>query len=90
MLLNDRIESNSVAVEGAKCLSVLKILSFKQPWGILLCRFFIEPIWWFNGVVPFVGMGSKLMAKDADGNFDYAKKESNTKGALDIIKSHRK
>lgn len=47
MLLNDRIASNSVAVDGAKSLSVLKILSFKQPWGILLCRFFIEPIWWF-------------------------------------------
>lgn len=47
LILNDRIENNDVAVEGAKSLSVGKILSFKQPWGILLCRFFIEPIWWF-------------------------------------------
>ncbi|WP_299272441.1 MFS transporter [uncultured Psychroserpens sp.] len=47
MLLNDRIENNVVVTEGAKSLSVVKILSFKQPWGILLCRFFIEPIWWF-------------------------------------------
>ncbi|NER15825.1 MFS transporter [Spongiivirga citrea] len=47
LILNDRIENNDVAVEGTKSLSVLKILSFKQPWGILLCRFFIEPIWWF-------------------------------------------
>lgn len=47
LLLNDRIENNDVAVEGAKSLSVGKILSYKQPWGILLCRFFIEPIWWF-------------------------------------------
>jgi ACS family hexuronate transporter-like MFS transporter len=47
LLLNDRIENNVVVVEGAKSLPVLKILSFKQPWGILLCRFFIEPIWWF-------------------------------------------
>ncbi len=47
LILNDRIENNDVAVEGAKSLSVTKILSFKQPWGILLCRFFIEPIWWF-------------------------------------------
>lgn len=47
MLLNDRKENNNVTVDGAKSLSVLKILSFKQPWGILLCRFFIEPIWWF-------------------------------------------
>ena len=47
MLLNDRIENNNVVVEGAKSLSVTKILSYKQPWGVLLCRFFIEPIWWF-------------------------------------------
>ena len=47
MLLNDRKENNDVVVEGAKSLSVPKILSYKEPWGILLCRFFIEPIWWF-------------------------------------------
>jgi|TARA_B110000908_G_scaffold171464_1_gene234315 ACS family hexuronate transporter-like MFS transporter len=47
MLLNDRIENNNVVDENAKSLSVAKILSFKQPWGVLLCRFFIEPIWWF-------------------------------------------
>lgn len=47
LILNDRIENDDVAVEGAKSLSVGKILSFKQPWGVLLCRFFIEPIWWF-------------------------------------------
>jgi len=47
LILNDRIANNDVAVEGAKSLSVGKILSFKQPWGVLLCRFFIEPIWWF-------------------------------------------
>lgn len=47
LILNDRIENNDVAVKGAKSLSVTKILSYKQPWGILLCRFFIEPIWWF-------------------------------------------
>ena len=47
LILNDRIANNDVAVEGAKSLSVPKILSYKEPWGILLCRFFIEPIWWF-------------------------------------------
>ncbi|WP_299892031.1 MFS transporter [uncultured Lacinutrix sp.] len=47
LILNDRIENNDVAVKGAKSLSVGKILSYKQPWGVLLCRFFIEPIWWF-------------------------------------------
>jgi ACS family hexuronate transporter-like MFS transporter len=47
MLLNDRIANNDVVVEGAKSLPVGKILSYKQPWGVLFCRFFIEPIWWF-------------------------------------------
>ncbi len=47
LILNDRIENNDVADEDAKSLSVPQILSYKQPWGILLCRFFIEPIWWF-------------------------------------------
>ncbi len=47
LILNDRIENNDVAVDGAKSLGVGKILSYKQPWGVLLCRFFIEPIWWF-------------------------------------------
>ncbi len=47
LLLNDRIKNNDVEIEGAKSLSVGKILSYKQPWGVLLCRFFIEPIWWF-------------------------------------------
>ena len=47
MLLNDRIENNDVDDDDAKSLSVGKILSYKEPWGILLCRFFIEPIWWF-------------------------------------------
>lgn len=30
-----------------KSLSLGRILSFKESWGVLLCRFFIEPIWWF-------------------------------------------
>ncbi|WP_411894737.1 MFS transporter [Winogradskyella sp. A2] len=30
-----------------KSLSLGKVLSFKESWGVLLCRFFIEPIWWF-------------------------------------------
>lgn len=47
LILNDRIKNNDVAVKGAKSLSVGKILSYKQPWGVLMCRFFIEPIWWF-------------------------------------------
>lgn len=47
MLLNDRIENNNVVIEGDVSLGVGEILSHKESWGVLLCRFFIEPIWWF-------------------------------------------
>ena len=30
----------------AKSLTVLKILSYKESWGVISARFFIEPIWW--------------------------------------------
>ena len=44
---------------------------------------------WFSAGVTCVGMGSKLMSKTADGNFDYAKIESTTREALNIIKDLR-
>ena len=44
---------------------------------------------WFAAGVTCVGMGSKLMAKDSDGNFDYAKIEEKTRGALKIIQDLR-
>ncbi len=47
LILDDCIENNSVEDSNAKSLSIQTILSYKQPWGVLLCRFFIEPIWWF-------------------------------------------
>ena len=47
LILDDRIENNIIEDKNAQSLSILKILSYKQPWGVLLCRFFIEPIWWF-------------------------------------------
>jgi len=46
LILSSRIDDIDEGEKG-KSLSVGKILSFKQPWGVLLCRFFIEPIWWF-------------------------------------------
>lgn len=48
LIVSDRIDKN-VAVNETKqvSLSIGKILSYKQSWGVLLCRFFIEPIWWF-------------------------------------------
>ncbi len=47
LILKDRDLNDPNEKETAKSLSVPKILSYKEPWGVLLCRFFIEPIWWF-------------------------------------------
>ncbi|GER58089.1 bifunctional 4-hydroxy-2-oxoglutarate aldolase/2-dehydro-3-deoxy-phosphogluconate aldolase [Patiriisocius marinus] len=40
---------------------------------------------WFNAGVTCVGMGSKLMIKDSEGNFDYPKIKALTKEAMEII-----
>ena len=48
LILDSRIDKvDSQSSDKAKSLSVRKILSYRQSWGVLLCRFFIEPIWWF-------------------------------------------
>jgi ACS family hexuronate transporter-like MFS transporter len=44
-ILSDN-EKNSQNNEDEKSLSVAKILSFKESWGAISSRFFIEPIWW--------------------------------------------
>ena len=47
LILSDQETSTKTSTEKIKSLPIGKILSYKQPWGVLLCRFFIEPIWWF-------------------------------------------
>lgn len=48
LILDSRIDKpNEDPSKKAKSLSVGQILSHKESWGVLLCRFFIEPIWWF-------------------------------------------
>ncbi len=42
---------------------------------------------WFNAGVTCVGIGSKLIAKNNNGSYDLEKIKSQTKTALDIIKS---
>ncbi|WP_452225182.1 bifunctional 4-hydroxy-2-oxoglutarate aldolase/2-dehydro-3-deoxy-phosphogluconate aldolase [Lacinutrix chionoecetis] len=44
---------------------------------------------WFNAGVTCVGMGSKLISKNAEGDYDYNKIENNTKKAIAIIKNLR-
>ncbi len=48
LITADRIDKDEhVNNKKTKSLSVAKILSYKASWGVLSCRFFIEPIWWF-------------------------------------------
>ena len=47
IIFGDEIEEVEESTENKKSLSLKEILSFKESWGVLLCRFFIEPIWWF-------------------------------------------
>ncbi|MGY6649930.1 MFS transporter [Wenyingzhuangia sp. IMCC45574] len=53
LILKDRIEKPAESTEKPKGLSLMKILSHKESWGVLAARFFIEPIWWlFVGWMP--------------------------------------
>ena len=66
-----------------------------QPWTSIMPTGGVSPIeqnlkGWFDAGVTCVGMGSKLMAKHADGSFDYDKIEQQTKNALQIISALRK
>jgi ACS family hexuronate transporter-like MFS transporter len=44
-ILSDSPKKENAQAEG-KSLSVIKILSYKESWGAISARFFIEPIWW--------------------------------------------
>ena len=45
---------------------------------------------WFNAGVTCVGMGSKLIVKDAKGNFDYKKITELVKSSLELISKYKK
>lgn len=52
MILSDRI-APVAETKKEKGSSLVKILSYKESWGVLVSRFFIEPIWWlFVGWMP--------------------------------------
>ena len=46
LILSSRIDKDP-DTKKTKSLGVGTILGHKESWGVLLCRFFIEPIWWF-------------------------------------------
>ncbi|TMU56098.1 MFS transporter [Flagellimonas algicola] len=52
MILSDRIAPVE-ETQKEKGSSLAKILSYRESWGVLVSRFFIEPIWWlFVGWMP--------------------------------------
>ena len=72
----------------------VKSVKGPQPWTSIMPTGGVSPTeenlkGWFDAGVTCVGMGSKLMAKHADGSFDYAKIEVQTRNALEIISSLR-
>lgn len=70
----------------------VKAIKGPQPWTSIMPTGGVSPTKesiesWFKAGVTCVGMGSKLIAKDVHGNYDLKKIESDTRNALNIIKS---
>lgn len=74
--------------------SFVKAIKGPQPWTSIMPTGGVSPTKdnlkdWFDAGVTCVGMGSKLIAKDSNGNYDLSKIESDTKNALTIIRDLR-
>ena len=72
----------------------VKAVRGPQPWTSVMPTGGVAPTkenleGWFKVGVTCVGMGSKLMIKEANGNFDYDKIQAKTKEAIDIIKEFK-
>lgn len=70
--------------------SFVKAIKGPQPWTAIMPTGGVAPTEeslkaWFEAGVTCVGMGSKLMAKQADGSYDYAEISRRTAQALEII-----
>ena len=66
-----------------------------QPWTSIMPTGGVAPTKenleaWFNAGVTCVGMGSKLIAKEANGTYDFVKIENKTRESLQIIKAVRR
>jgi len=73
----------------------VKAIRGPQPWTSIMPTGGVSPTkenltGWFNAGVTCVGMGSKLISKNAEGQYNLAKIESDTKTALSIIDELRK
>lgn len=74
--------------------SFVKAIKGPQPWTSIMPTGGVSPTKenleaWFKAGVTCVGMGSQLIAKNAEGNYDVDKIEADTRNALHIIKSLR-
>lgn len=72
----------------------IKAVRGPQPWTQIMPTGGVAPTrenlqGWLSAGAYCVGMGSKLMAKNADGSYDYAQIEALTKGALEMIQEIR-
>ena len=72
----------------------VKAVRGPQPWTSVMPTGGVAPTkenleGWFKAGVTCVGMGSKLMIKEANGNFDYDKIQAKTKEAINIIKEFK-
>lgn len=72
----------------------IKAVRGPQPWTSIMPTGGVAPDAdnlhrWFTAGAFCVGMGSKLMIKDEQGNFDYPKIENLTREALNIIRELR-
>ncbi len=68
----------------------VKAIRGPQPWTSIMPTGGVSPTrenleGWFNAGVTCVGMGSKLIAKNKDGNYDLVKIKSDTKSAIAMI-----
>lgn len=53
LILDGKAATSTIEEDEVKGKSISEILSFKESWGVIACRFFMEPIWWlFVGWMP--------------------------------------
>ena len=69
----------------------IKSIKGPQPWTSIMPTGGVSPDYdnlkdWFEGGAYCVGMGSKLMVKDGEGNYDFEKIKNLTRDTLALIK----
>ena len=73
----------------------VKAIKGPQPWTNIMPTGGVSPTKdnleaWFNAGVTCVGMGSKLITKDSNGDFDYKRIEELVKFSIEFIKNYKR